>query len=113
MTAKVMLEFLLALLATATVGILLVPLLRGPSAVAGRFEGELSIYRDQLAEIERERAAGTLSEDQASAARVEVERRILAAAPRAQSGVPTSASSGAAPILHKILPPVLALAIPL
>ena len=53
-----MLDFLLALLATVTVGALLVPLLRPRLASTNRLDGELAIYRDQLAEIERERAAG-------------------------------------------------------
>ena len=105
-----MFEFLLALLATATVGVLLVPLLRARPTATGRFEGELGIYRDQLAEIERERAAGTLPEDQAAAARVEVERRILAAADQAQ---PAASSPGTSSALNKLLPPALALLIPL
>ena len=58
------LEFLLALFTTATVGVLLIPLLRSHTASAGRLDGELAIYRDQLAEIERERAAGTLPESE-------------------------------------------------
>ena len=101
-----MLEFLLALLTTATVGVLLIPLLRSRTASTGRLEGELAIYRDQLAEIERERAAGTLPESEAAAARIEVERRILAAGDQ-----PPPARADAT--LHKVLPPVLALAIPL
>ena len=48
-----MLEFLLALLTTATVGALLVPLLRSRVTSRSRFDGELAIYRDQLAEIAR------------------------------------------------------------
>jgi cytochrome c-type biogenesis protein CcmH len=103
-----MLEFLLALLTTATVGVLLVPLLRTRLPSSSRFEGELSIYRDQLAEIDRERAAGTLPAADASAARTEIERRILAAADHAE--VPKPAAS---PTLHKLLPPALALLIPL
>ena len=102
-----MLEFLLALLTTATVGVLLIPLLRSRTASTGRLEGELAIYRDQLAEIERERAAGTLPESEAAAARIEVERRILAAGD--QPPPPARADA----TLHKVLPPVLALAIPL
>ena len=50
-----MFEFLLALLTTATVGVLLMPLLRARSSStdgsSDRFDGELAIYRDQLAEI--------------------------------------------------------------
>jgi cytochrome c-type biogenesis protein CcmH len=102
-----MLEFLLALLTTATVGVLLIPLLRSRTASAGRLDGELAIYRDQLAEIERERAAGTLPESEAAAARIEVERRILAAGDQPPPAARTDAT------LHKVLPPVLALAIPL
>jgi cytochrome c-type biogenesis protein CcmH len=102
-----MLEFLLALLTTATVGVLLIPLLRSRTASTGRLDGELAIYRDQLAEIERERAAGTLPESEAAAARIEVERRILAA------GDQPPAPARADATLHKVLPPVLALAIPL
>jgi cytochrome c-type biogenesis protein CcmH len=102
-----MLEFLLALLTTATVGVLLVPLLRAKTASSGRLDGELAIYRDQLAEIERERAAGTLPESEAAAARIEVERRILAAGDYPPPPARTDAT------LHKFLPPALALAIPL
>lgn len=107
-----MLEFLLALLTTATVGVLLIPLLRArPRAtdgLEGRFEGELAIYRDQLAEIERERASGALPDAEAVAARIEIERRILGAADQAKAS-PTTESPG----FHKILSPALALAIPL
>src|SRR5215510_14688414 len=102
-----MLEFLLALLATATVGALLIPLLRAETPSAGRLEGELAIYRDQLAEIERDRASGALSETEAAAARLEIERRILAAADIAK---PVAEATSA---LHRLLPPALALAVPL
>ena len=106
-----MLEFLLALLTTATVGVLLVPLLRSRTASTSRLDGELAIYRDQLAEIERERAAGTLPESEAAAARIEVERRILAAGAGADKAMPAAAPADAT--LHKLLPPALALVIPL
>ncbi len=102
-----MLEFLLALLTTATVGALLIPLLRARVTTTSRFDGELAIYRDQLAEIERERASGALSENEAAAARLEIERRVLAAAAAAKT---TAAPPDA---LHRLLPPALALAIPL
>jgi cytochrome c-type biogenesis protein CcmH len=103
-----MLEFLLALLTTATVGVLLIPLLRSRSATTSRFEAELAIYRNQLTEIERERAGGTLPRAEAAAARLEVERRILAAADQAKAG-----TASGMPALHKFLPPMLALGIPL
>ena len=107
-----MLEFALALLATLTVGALLLPFLRGgplePVATdAERFEGELGIYRDQLAEIEAERAAGTLPEADAAAARLEIERRVLAAA---EGRKPAAAPSVT---LHRWVPPAIALLVPL
>ena len=104
-----MLEFVLALLATATVGALLVPLLRTPRRAAARLDGELALYRDQLDEIERERAAGTIAEADAAAARLEIERRALAAGD--QTGPRLSAPQDHT--LHRILSPALALAIPL
>lgn len=104
-----MLEFLLALLTTATVGALLWPLLKTRVDHRDRLSGELAIYRDQLAELERERAAGAVSESDATAARVEIERRILAAGAAAEK----VGASSAAPRLHKFLPPALSLLVPL
>ncbi len=107
-----MLEFALALLATLTVGALLLPFLRGGPAEpvatdAQRLEGELGIYRDQLAEIEAERAAGTLSEADAAAARLEIERRVLAAAEGRRAARAPSTT------LHRWVPPAIALLVPL
>ena len=104
-----MLEFVLALLATATVGVLLIPLLRAPRRSAGRLDGELAIYRDQLDEIERERAAGAIAETDAAAARLEIERRALAAGDQPAARPTAQADS----VLHKVLSPALALTIPL
>ena len=68
-----MLEFLLALLTTAAVGVLLVPLLRTkPETPPSRLDNDLAIYRDQLAEIAREQTAGTLPAGEAEAARIEI-----------------------------------------
>ncbi|MFZ5782050.1 MAG: c-type cytochrome biogenesis protein CcmI [Pseudomonadota bacterium] len=104
-----MLEFLLALLATATVAALLWPLLRARPASTDRLAGELEIYRDQLAEIERERSAGTVSDPDAAAARLEIERRILAAADTADAAGPASESAR----LHRLLPLAIAVLVPL
>ena len=104
-----MLEFALALLATATVGVLLIPLLRAPRRSAGRLDGELAIYRDQLDEIERERAVGAIAESDAAAARLEIERRALAAGDQPATRLTIAPADN---VLHKILSPALALAIP-
>jgi len=104
-----LLEFLLALLTTATVGVLLVPLLRQRATSVPRLDNDLAIYRDQLAELEREQAAGRLPETEAKAARTEIERRILTAAE--QDAKETAPKDTAA--LHRFLPPALCLAVPL
>ncbi len=53
-------------------------LLRPPRA-KGRHEADLTLYRAQMDELEREHAAGRLDEAAFSAARTEVQRRILSA----------------------------------
>lgn len=104
-----MLEFLLALLTTATVGVLLVPLLKQRVPRTTRLDNDLAIYRDQLGELEREQAAGALPEAEARAARTEIERRILSAAEQdAKEAAPKNDAT-----LHRFLPPALSLAVPL
>ena len=74
---------ILALMLAAAVFAVLWPLSRhGRDEAAG---SDLAVYRDQLAEIERDKAAGTIAPADAEAARVEVSRRLIAAA-EAQGG---------------------------
>ncbi len=58
--------------------LLLVPLLRHQHRAASRDAYNLAVYRDQLAEVERDLGRGLLSGEQAEAARAEIGRRILA-----------------------------------
>lgn len=46
---------------------------------------DLAVYKDQIAELVRDRSAGLIGEVEADAARVEVSRRLLAAADRASA----------------------------
>lgn len=70
-----------AAITMVTMVALLVPLMRGRSgAVEKRVDFDISVYKDQLAEIDRDMERGVLNEDQALAARTEIERRLLAAA---------------------------------
>lgn len=70
---------ILAALTAAVLAFLLYPLLgRGGSAPA-RDDFNAAVYRDQLDEIEGDRARGLLGEAEAEAARLEVARRLLAA----------------------------------
>ncbi|MFC3125006.1 c-type cytochrome biogenesis protein CcmI [Pseudoroseomonas globiformis] len=57
-----------------------------PARTTGRAEADLALYRAQLAELDRERAAGRLEEAAHRAATVEVQRRLLAAPERGVEG---------------------------
>lgn len=68
-------------LTAATLAVLVVPLLRRDAAsVPARSEFDMAVYRDQLAEVDRDVERGLLDPGQADAARLEVKRRMLAAA---------------------------------
>ena len=68
-----------AVLCALTVALLLRPLSRGEAETDEAAEHDLAVYRDQLAEVERDRAQGVISADETHEARREIERRILAA----------------------------------
>jgi cytochrome c-type biogenesis protein CcmH len=69
-----------ALLTGVTLGLLLLPLVRKPrSGANARAEFDLRVYRDQLAEVERDARRGLLGGEDAAAARAEVKRRMLSA----------------------------------
>ena len=72
-----LLWFIFALMTAAAVFAVLWPLGHAADAQAG---SDLAVYRDQLDEIERDRAAGLIGELEAQAARVEVSRRLITAA---------------------------------
>jgi cytochrome c-type biogenesis protein CcmH len=67
----------LALMTAAAILAVLWPLSRRAPLVAG---SDVAVYRDQLDEIERDRVAGLIGEREAETARVEVSRRLIAAA---------------------------------
>jgi cytochrome c-type biogenesis protein CcmH len=69
--------FILASMTAAATFVVLWALGRGQRTVGG---SDLLVYKDQLQEIDRDRAAGLIGEAEAEAARLEVSRRLLAAA---------------------------------
>ncbi len=85
-----------AVIALAVAALVARPLLGADadSAAAGPDRTEVDIYRDQMAEIERDIARGVLSGDEAERTRTEVARRLLAADSAARA---RPAGSGAAP----------------
>ncbi len=86
------------------------PLLRRPQrglAQSSDASHEIAVYKDQLAEIERDKARGQITATEAEAARVEIARRLLKAA---DSAIATPTASGS--LMGRRIAAVLALAVP-
>jgi cytochrome c-type biogenesis protein CcmH len=75
-----MLWIIFAFMSVAAILAVLWPLARKPRRDAARSGSDLIVYQDQLEEIGRDRSAGLIGEAEAEAARIEVSRRLLAAA---------------------------------
>jgi cytochrome c-type biogenesis protein CcmH len=74
-----------ALLTVFAAVLLLAPLLRATARATRYDEGEAAVYRDQLRELERDKAGGLISAEEADYARAEIGRRLLAVAGRGAS----------------------------
>ena len=70
----------LAIMTAIAVALAAAPLVRRTGGTAPRRDYDLRVYRAQLEELARERERGLLGEREAEAARIEIERRMLAAA---------------------------------
>ena len=93
-----------ALLTAFAVAAVLIPVLRRHRQGPTRADYDLTVYRDQLRELESDQARGLVSGEQVKAARTEIERRMLRAArardaalttEEAQAPEPTGAGSRA------------------
>ncbi|MBH5385669.1 c-type cytochrome biogenesis protein CcmI [Bradyrhizobium diversitatis] len=80
--------FVFALMTVAAIFAVLWPL--GRSSGAQDQGSEVAVYKDQLAEVERDLAAGLIPAPEAEAARVEISRRLLAAAASEPAMAPRS-----------------------
>jgi len=69
--------------ALALAALIVAPLLIARRGAADRAAHDAAVYRDQLAEVERDRARGLLSDAAAEATRAEIGRRLIAAERRA------------------------------
>jgi cytochrome c-type biogenesis protein CcmH len=67
--------------------LLVLPLLRAPAPARARGEHDLTVHRAQLAELAREHEAGRIGATEYEAARLEVQRRMLAVAPETPADV--------------------------
>lgn len=65
---------------------MLAPLWRGHRQAAPDTAGEAAVYRDQLKELDRDKADGLISPEEAASARAEIGRRLLAVADKQEQG---------------------------
>ncbi len=75
---------ILALMTAAAIFAVIWPLVQ--NGKVARSGSDVAVYRDQLDEVERDLAAGAIGKIEAEAARVEISRRLLAAADAATAG---------------------------
>lgn len=75
------------LLGAIVAGFVVRPLMRSKPGATPDETSDIRVYRDQMAEVERDLARGVLSPDEAEQTRTEVARRILAADKLAQAAV--------------------------
>jgi cytochrome c-type biogenesis protein CcmH len=103
--------FLFALMTAAAIFAVLWPLGRASRTKPGG--SEAAVYRDQLVEIDRDHAAGLIAAPEAEAARVEISRRLLAAAD-SQRDLPLASNTGlrrSAAVVALIGVPLVAIAL--
>jgi cytochrome c-type biogenesis protein CcmH len=99
------------LLTVAALFILLQPFRRRPaSADFSRTQLNAAIYRDEMADLERDLSEGALSEEDYAQAREELQRRLIE---DSSTDNPTAGSAVAAQTAHRATPIALALALPL
>ncbi|MGL4284734.1 MAG: c-type cytochrome biogenesis protein CcmI [Phreatobacter sp.] len=79
-----------AVMTAAAIFAVLLPLARSRDSVARSSGSDLVVYKDQLAEIGRDRQVGLIGEAEADAARIEVSRRLIAAADQASPSLDLS-----------------------
>jgi cytochrome c-type biogenesis protein CcmH len=85
--------FLFAASTAAVVAYLLRAIGSGGASIRDEDQG-VTVYRDQLAEVERDFERGLLAEGEAEAARLEISRRLIAAADEAEMKPGRSVSGG-------------------
>ena len=83
--------FALALMTAAAIFAVLWPLARRGQPL--RSGSDVAVYRDQLDEIDRDRAAGRIEDSEAIAAQVEVSRRLIAAADAQAAAAPAASAT--------------------
>lgn len=82
----------------ALVAFVLIGALRRVPAASGSAEADMAVYRDQLAEIERDLARGTIGAEEAARLRTEVGKRVIEA-DRARAAGPSAGRATSTPLI--------------
>jgi cytochrome c-type biogenesis protein CcmH len=98
--------FVFGLLTLGAVAALALPLFRRPGRGVER--PELAVYKDQLAELERDLARGLIGPEEAVAARREIERRLLRAASATGPALASTPLGKVSVVVALLLVPVVA-----
>jgi cytochrome c-type biogenesis protein CcmH len=83
-----------ALMVAGAAAALALPLLRKNVDGTDAAEYDMEVFRDQLAELERDHGRGIITEDETKAARTEIARRMLAADARRQKSAVRESADG-------------------
>lgn len=105
-----LLWLMIVLLIGLTLGAMILPLYRGNDKLETRDAYDANIYKDQLRAIDRELEEGLIGEEEAEGARIEISRKLLAAADKAEEH-PEIAAAGRR--LSRRMAMGVALAVPL
>jgi cytochrome c-type biogenesis protein CcmH len=102
-----LLAIALAAITLVVVATVVLPLMRSTRPAPERAQFDRAVYRDQLRELERDVARGLIAADEAATARLEIERRLLAAGGASE---PPAARAAGSPVLAVVLAILLPLA---
>ena len=94
-------------LALAVALVLVQAMRRAPKAGTRAADADLAVYKDQLAEIERDLARGTIGNEEAARLRAEVGKRVIEADRARAAGETLSGDSRTGPLAALILGLVL------
>ncbi|KAB1126526.1 c-type cytochrome biogenesis protein CcmI [Neorhizobium galegae] len=103
---------ILAALTAAVAAILILPFARAAKTASADRAGEVAVYRDQLAELDRDQAQGLIEPQEAEYARAEIGRRLLAAAAAGEGkeiAAPKARKYALATTVVTLVPPLVGL----
>ena len=82
------------------------PILRGTGEALDRADSAIAIFRDQLAEVDRDAGRGLISDEEAGAARTEIQRRMIAADKARGAGTSSGGRGAGVLLVCAVLTPI-------